>query len=367
MKRIKRNPLAKLLCARLRCGGKQFFLQAGAVALSMLAVSFFLCLCADLGSLTLGQSVATYRKFINDLISAFRAVSAVLTALAVLSLYLFCRMRREENAQFYATLTSLGATNAQRKTLMLAELSLLYVLPAALGAFVGLLPASLFSNALVACMGIAPSPFPKLPLLLLLMLLAALLSLCFGWVPLPRRQDVIIQEIRRHNREEETEEHHYRRSHTFRRMPVEQRIAKKSVDYYKRPYRRISLMLAAVALYPLLAIVFFASLWGSSITVDANPFDGIDTVATSITVVGNLLLFAMLAFLALCLFGVLQVVYMIRLQKAQRQNALRVYRAVGMTERGVRCVLTYEYRTVAFHAVIYVVFAAAFLFVLFAG
>ena len=53
MKGVKRAPLAGLLRARLRKDGRQVLLQAVAIAVSGLALSFFLCLLVELGKVAI--------------------------------------------------------------------------------------------------------------------------------------------------------------------------------------------------------------------------------------------------------------------------------------------------------------------------
>lgn len=359
MNGMKRDLRRRLLPALLRRGGKQTRMQAVAVLLSMLTLSFFLCLWVALNGLSALPSIP-YRKFLSDLLSTTRAVTAVLAAPALLSLYVYCGMQREERTRFYATLASLGATATQCRRLLLCESALLYLLPAAAGALLGILPAVIFSRLLTGVIGLSAVRLPLLSLSLALLLLSCVLSLLLGHVPLPRGR-ALTPLLRAHNEEEAQEPHHYRRSYTFRHMPLLQRIAKKSVDYYKNAYRRISLVLSSVTLYPILAFVFFASLSGSSITLDSNPFDGVNQEAASAATIGGILLFAGLALLSLCLLGVFQAVYMIRIHNEKRKGTLHVYRTVGMTEQELHRVLHYEYRTVLLHAFVYTVFAATVL------
>jgi hypothetical protein len=355
MSDMKRNVLKKLLHARRLQGGKSLWLQSGAVLLSMLTLSFFLCLFADLQGLSLGHSVLPFGKFLRDLISATRAVAALLILPSLLSFYLYSSMRRGESVRFYTTLLSLGATRRQLAVLATREITLLYLLPASLGALLGILPARLFFTALAARLGISPGGTAAWLLCPLLLLLGAGLSFLFGRVPLPRENAGLIAALRGHNQEEAEEAHHYRRSYTFRYMPPVKRLAKKSVDYYKKDYRRIAMALASLALYPLLSVVFFLSLSGSSITVGAGE------ALSAVEAAGDILLFVAASFALLCAIGVGQVAYMVRLQNERRRKTLRIYTAVGMTEKEARGVLTYEHRTVLLHAFVYVVFAAVML------
>ena len=101
--------------------------------------------------------------------------------------------------------------------------------------------------------------------------------------------------------------------------------------------------------------MFFLSLSGSSITVGAGK------ALSAVEAAGDILLFVAASFALLCAIGVGQVAYMVRLQNERRRKTLRIYTAVGMTEKEARGVLTYEHRTVLLHAFVYVVFAAVML------
>lgn len=358
----KRTLLWRLALARIKAGRKQALLRSAAVLFSMFTVSFFVLLLAELLSLRPAGNFP-FGRFLANLTGGLQAVAIILTALAVLSLYLYSGLQKEDDQHFLATLTSIGATRAQRRGILQRTQLLLYSLPVVLGVLLALLPATLFMQALTAGMGLeaAASPVEQGALLLGLIAAGELLVLLFFHVRQPRERAGVIAEMRRHNREEAEAMHSYRQSYTFRRMPLEQRIAQKSVAYYKRPYRRISLMFASVGLYPILAVVFFMLLASERITADTNPYDGIDTSAATVAVVSSLAIFAAIAFLLLCLFGIAQAAYMVAMQNRLRRKTLAVYRSVGMTERGVRRVLTYEYRTVAFHALLYILFVAVVL------
>ena len=362
MSGAKRPVYWHLAWARLRASRRQSLLQAGAVLLSMLALSFFAFLLLDLSALSTAGGALPYARFFRELIDLLRAVAGVLIALSLLTLLVYCRTGQERDARFLAALTSLGATAGGRCRVLLYELAVLYTLPMLGGCLLGLLPAAWFGSALAASTGLqAPPHSARLALLPALVLLGSLLVLLLRYTPVPGRRTAVIDTLRRRNAEEEREGHAYRRSRTFRGMPITQRIAKKSVDFYKRPYRRIAWMLAAAMLYPLLGLIVLGSMAGGSIVADTNPFDGVDTEAMTITAVSNLAGLIALAFLLLSLLAVCQVAYLFRLQNEQRGPTLAVYRAVGMAEADIRRLTRYEYRTVALHALVYVVFAMAVL------
>lgn len=358
---MRRELIYRLLHARRRRAGRSRWLQSGALLLSMLTLSFFLCLLLQLQGLSGGQAALPLRRLVSDLLAATRAVTALLLLPSLFSFYLYGSMQRGERTRFYSTLLSLGATRRQISLLAVREIGLLYLLPAALGALLGILPARLFFLAFAGRLGAAAGSGALPVLLPLLLLLAALLAFFFGRVPLPRGREGLVAALRGHNSEEAAEEHHYRRSYTFRHMPPVKRLAKKSVDYNKRDYRRMALAIASLSLYPILAVFFFLSLSGSQVAVGAGE------ALSAVEAAGELLLFVMAAFFLLCLFGVFQLVYMVRLQNARRRQTLRIYAAVGMTEQDARRVLTYEYRTVLLQAFVYVVFATVILFALLVG
>ena len=363
-----RHPLCHLLAARLRHGGSRSLLQSIGVLLSSAGLSFFVFLTAELAVAATAKGTLPYRRFLSELTGSLLAVSAILLLLSLLSLYMDYSMGQDDRIRFYAALSSLGATSAQRRRLSLWEMCMLFALPATLGTLVGAAPAALFCRALLANLSLTStlSPYARGGILLLL-LLCVLLPLPIVWHAPQRRYATTIRALRLHNEDEAQQAHHYRRSRTFRQMPIEQRIAKKSVVYYQQSYRRISLLLFNLMAYPLMGIMLFLSLSGSRILLDSTPLDGVDTAGAALSAVSSLLFFVVISLLLLSLMAAIRTWYMLRLQAAARRDSLRVYRAVGMTESSIRRLLMYEYRTAALHALAMLLGMAILLFSLLAA
>ena len=196
----------------------------------------------------------------------------------------------------------------------------------------------------------------------LLSALGIVLVLMFTYIPSVRRKKSVIETVKAHNTKEAGEMHNYRNSYTFRHMPVEQRIAKKSVAYYSSTYRRITFMFISCVLYPVLAVFFFVLVSETSVT-DYTPSYGIDATALVGIFAEKIAIFGALAFLALTAFGVLQTMYIIQAHNRVRRETLATYKSIGMTDSSIKKVLKYEYITAVFHAVIYLVFILVLAFV----
>ena len=196
----------------------------------------------------------------------------------------------------------------------------------------------------------------------LLAIVGVVLVLTFTYVPSVRRSKSVIETVKAHNTKESSETHNYRNSYTFRHMPIEKRIAKKSVAYYSSTYRRITFMFISCVLYPVLAVVFFVLVSETSVT-DYTPNYGIDATTLVGIFAKNIAIFGALAFLALTVFGVLQTMYIIQAHNRVRRETLATYKSIGMTNDSIKKVLKYEYMTAVFHTVVYLIFILVLAFV----
>ena len=368
--------LFHITLAKIKKNAKTNLFQATAVLVSMLVISFFLCLVFSLKTFIASEpsfgieavngesllTVESIKDFFEEILSGIVKIAGAVAVLSFVSLFIFTKMRTEKNRQFFATMTSIGATSRQQKLISATETLLLYGLPVFLGSFLGFLPSRFFAAA-IARIFIADYSARDLSLLvpLFLAILGTAIVLLFAYVPCAGNRSVI-ESVKAHNREEAGKRHSYRQSYTFRHMPVEQRIAKKGVAYYKSTYRRISFMLCACAIYPLLAIVFFILVSETSVS-DYTPGYGINVGALVTVFAEKIALFGLLAFLALSVFGIFEAAYVIGVHNRIRRETMQAYKSIGMTENSIKKVLKYEYRTAIFHAIIGLVFLLALLVV----
>lgn len=369
--------LFRITLAKLGKNAKTSAFQAAAVLVSMFLVSFFLCLVASLRAFIAanptfgleavdGESlltVASIREFFGDILSGTVKIAGAIAVLSAASLFIFTRMRAERSRQFFATLTSIGATGSQKRAISLMEAALLYGPPVVLGSALGFLPSHAFATriARIFVSGYSPKGLSLLtPLLLASLGVGAVLLLaCFT---VTSRGGSVIESVKAYNKREAGQRHSYRQSYTFRHMPIEQRIAKKGVAYYKSAYRRIAFMLCACATYPLLAVLFFLLVSGTSVS-DYTPGYGIDVASLAMIFAEGIARVGLLAFLLLFTFGVISAVYVIKVHGRIRRETMQVYKSVGMTERGIRRVLHYEYGTCVLHAFLGLVFLLVLLVV----
>ena len=367
--------LLHVTAAKIKRGiGKSLF-QSIAALVSAFVISFLLCFIISLEELrALGlspeggitgtessETIDSLNSFFRDIVFGISLISVALILLTLFSLFIYVRLRTEESKRFFATLTSIGATDAQGRFISAVETLALYGLPITLGSFLGILPSGIFADMIARIFISSYSASPTSVLVpVLLSVLGTALVLAFTRTPRTRRKGSVIKALRAHNEREAGEAHNYRNSYTFRHMPVEKRIAKKSVAYYADTYRRITFMFISCVMYPVLAILFFALVSEKRVT-DYTPEYGIDATALAEIFAGNIATFGALALLALTVFGVLQTVYMIKAHNRIRRDTLATYKSIGMTDESIRKVLKYEYGTAVFHAVIYLIFILVFI------
>ena len=369
--------LFHITCAKMMKSFKKSLFQSFAAFVSMFAISFFVCFVISLEAFRAanptfgleavgGENILTiesFSSFFKEIVSGISFIAIAIVILSFVSLFIFARLRTEENKHFFATLTSIGATSGQRKAISITETLILYGIPILLGSFLGMLPSSIFTGmvARIFVSDYTHSPVSTL-IPVLLSALGIILVLMFTYIPSVRRKKSVIETVKAHNTKEAGETHNYRNSYTFRHMPVEQRIAKKSVAYYSSTYRRITFMFISCVLYPVLAIVFFVLVSETSVT-DYTPSYGVDATALVGIFAEKIAIFGVLAFLALTVFGVLQTMYIIQAHNRVRRETLATYKSIGMTDSSIKKVLKYEYRTAVFHAVIYLIFILVLAFV----
>ena len=369
--------LLHITLGKIKKDFRKSLFQSFAVFVSMFAISFFVCFVISLESFRTsnptfgiesvgGENILTieaFSSFFKEIVSGICFIAIAIIILSFVSLFIYARLRIEENKHFFATLTSIGATSGQRQLISFTETLILYGIPIILGSFLGMFPSQLFTG-MVARIFISDYTHSYIPVLfpVLLAIVGMVLVIMFTYIPSIGRRKSVIETVKAHNEKESGETHNYRNSYTFRHMPVEQRIAKKSVAYYSSTYRRITFMFISCVLYPVLAVIFFALVSGTSVT-DHAPNNGIDVAKLVGIFAKNIAIFGVLSFLALSVFGVLQTVYIIQAHNRVRRETLVTYKSIGMTDDSIKKVLKYEYGTAVFHAVICLVFILVLVFV----
>lgn len=362
--------LLHITFAKIKRNYKKSVLQSVAVFISIFVISFFTSFITSLEEYTAANptfgieasgaesalTITSLERFFESVINAISLMAGAVAFLSVISIYIYSRMRTEENKRFYAILSSIGATRVQTKIISVTETLILYAAPIVLGSFLGLIPSGIFTSAVVSIFAADYSPSSvALAIPFGLSLLGIILVLIFTYVPGISRKGSVIESVRAHNEREAGERHNYRKSYTFRHMPIEQRIAYKSVEYYKSSYRRITVMFISCVLYPVLAILFFSMISDVRV-VDYTPTSGINAMRLFEIFIWNIAGFAALAFIVLSAFAILETVYMIQAHNRVRRETLKIYKSVGMTDGSIKKVLKYEYRTVFMKAAIYLVF-----------
>ena len=369
--------LLHITLAKMRKDFRKSLFQSFEAFVSMFAISFFVCFVISLEAFRAtnptfgieavgGENILTiesFSSFFKEIVSGISFIAIAIIILSFVALFIFARLRIEENKHFFATLTSIGATSGQRKIISITETLVLYGIPILLGSFLGILPSQLFTG-MVARIFVSDYKHSPISILIpaLLAIVGVVLVLTFTYVPSVRRKKSVIETVKSHNEKESGETHNYRNSYTFRHMPVEKRIAKKSVAYYSSTYRRITFMFISCVLYPVLAVIFFVLVSKTSVT-DYTPNYGVDATKLVGIFAKNIAIFGVLAFLALTVFGVLQTVYIIQAHNRVRRETLATYKSIGMTNDSIKKVLKYEYMTAVFHAVVYLIFILVLAFV----
>ena len=188
-----------------------------------------------------------------------------------------------------------------------------------------------------------------------------LILLCNYMPELRLKRKSVIQAVKKQNNNASEETHGYRQSKTFRSQSLTKRLAQKSIDYHGKVYSRIMLLFASSAVYPLLAVLLLWNISRESVVVDANPYDGIDTFAPVLEIVGGLLWFLIGCFAVLTCVGFVQAMLIARIQIAERRRSANVYRMIGMVQKDINHMIRKELYGVAVRTLVLLIFVVVIL------
>lgn len=344
-----------LTLAKLRAHIYRSIFRALSAMTSVFSLTFLLVFLLELNSISTEASSPLLSEFIHDSTDALRS-ALILTAIIVLvTLFIFIRMQSEENALFSARISCIGATSRQLSMILLCELSILYFVPSIIGALLGSASANLTAANFAAALSADIKLITGLSIPFAVAISAFVIIIIFSSLKNTSSRNSVMERVKRHNKKEVGVRHGYRASYTFRNMPIEQRLAKKCVDYRKESYARIAVMLTATLSYVIVAALSFSKFFAIEISIDEEIYN------SALEVVSATFGFFTLQFVILFVLGAIQLIYMIKLQYEARKESYRIYRSLGMTERGIKRTVLYEYRSVMLWSIVAVIFIAVFM------
>ena len=219
-----------------------------------------------------------------------------------------------------------------------------------------MIPGVSLGNLFAGGSEIATSSYLSYVLFALVLVIAGMLliSLCYLLPNISFKRRSVIQSVKKQNTEASEQRHGYRQSYTFRSQSLLKCLAKKSIDYYGTVYNKIALSFASAAMYPLLAILLFWNIGNADIVLDTNPYDGIDTTAAVLAVVDKILVFLGLCFLVLIVVGIMQAVFMARMQFLVRKESANIYLSIGMPEPDIKKMILLEMRSVLLKSIVWI-------------
>ncbi len=344
----------RLTLAKIKAHKFRSIFQAAAITTTVFALAFLLVFSIDVDAMRSDFGDSPFAGFIRKITDALDGSLILIGLIATATVFIYIRMRGEETALFNGKLSSIGATSLQLSAISLGELIILYLLPSYVGALLGTLTADEAARRFITALSIEGGVEGSVSdvLIISLIITVAFFILILIFAAIPHGRGSVIERVKRHNRGAVGERHGYRSSYTFRNMPPEQRLAKKSVEYNKSAYARIAVMLTATLLYVIVAILFFRVFLSAELTFNAELY------REALDFIGRLLGFFLGLFALLFVFGGAQLVYMIYLQSKAREQVYKIYRSLGMTERGIKRTALYEYRSVMLYSIIAIIFLA---------
>ena len=343
------SPITKIALRRIKKNSRKSIFLTVAVLFSMLMISFFIFF--ELQTLAVQNPAykgLPFTEFMEKVRMCMNITIVTLVIITFLTVRTYCSMRSEENKEALEVLTSVGATNFQKRKLIAIEVTILYLPPTLIGAYLGMLPGISLGNLFSGGSEVSASNYISHVLLALVLVMAGMLliSLCYLLPNISLKRRSVIQSVKKQNTEASEQRHGYRQSYTFRRQSLLKRLAKKSSDYYGTVYNKIALSFASSAMYPLLAILLFWNIGNADVLLDTNPYDGIDTTVAVLAVVDKILVFLGLCFLVLTFVGIMQAVFMARMQFLARKESAYIYLSIGMPETDIKKMILLEMRSV---------------------
>ena len=355
------SPITKIALRRIKKNSRKSIFLTVAVLFSMLMISFFIFF--ELQTLAVQNPAykgLPFTEFMGKVRMCMNITVVTLVIITLITVRTYCSMRNEENKEALAVLTSVGATNFQKRKLMATEVVILFLPPTVIGVCLGIIPGVSLGNLFAGGSETSASSLFSYVLFALVLVIAAMLliSLCYLLPNVSFKRRSVIQSVKKQNTEASEQRHGYRQSYTFRSQSLLKRLAKKSIDYYGTVYNKIALSFASSAMYPLLAILLFWNIGNADIVLDTNPYDGINTTAAVLAVVDKILVFLGLCFLVLTCVGIMQAVFMARMQFLARKESAHIYLSIGMPENDIKKMIHLELRSILLRSFICFFFAS---------
>ena len=127
--------LLHITLAKMRKDFRKSLFQSFAVFVSMFAISFFVCFVISFEAFRAanptfgleavgGENILTiesFSSFFKEIVSGISFIAIAIVILSFVSLFIFARLRTEENKHFFATLTSIGATSVKGRLYLLPK------------------------------------------------------------------------------------------------------------------------------------------------------------------------------------------------------------------------------------------------------
>ena len=353
------SPVRKIALRRIKKNSRKSIFLSVAILFSMLLIAFFLFF--QLQALTVQNPAydgLPFMEFLGKVVSSMNVTAISLVVFTLFTVRTYCSMRNEEMEEILAVLTSVGTTSRQKRKLITTELWVLYLPPTLIGVCLGMVSGIYLGNVFAGGAEISHLSYLLFGLLAFALVVAAMLliALCYLLPNISFKRRSVIQSVKKQNVEASEERHGYRQSKTFRNQAILKRLAGKSISYYGKVYNKIALSFASSAMYPVLAVFLFLNIGKTDVILDINPYDGIDTSAEVLGAVDKIFLFLGLCFFVLTCVGIMQAVFMARMQFLARKGTTRIYLSVGMPEPDIRKMIFLEMRSVLLRSFVWFVF-----------
>ncbi len=334
---------------------------AVSVAVSSALLSFIACVAyIFLTNISRRSGLLPISDFLNLLGWCLGLIIFIIVISAALFIYNSLSFDSEVRTRTLGLLISAGATSFQISIITWVELAVLTLFALPLGIAAGAGGAAAVVRSVLITYDFSALEVGQFDLhipggyLIILIAVSIIPVITGAAVPLRRAvHTTAICAIKGSDEKAVKEKRSYRRSGAFNKMPVIKQLAWKNFDYHIRKYRLTALSLSLSVMIFVVGGIIFHYLKDVVITLDKNPFDGSDTIASGINVITGIFgLSAITSFLLVALAFVNAInTYLHNIKSRRREFA--VYRSIGMDDVQLKNMIIDECLHIGIKAIVY--------------
>jgi ABC-type antimicrobial peptide transport system permease subunit len=353
--------LAKLALRNLIKNRTRSLSVAVSVTISSALLAFIACVVYILQTnISKRSGLLPISDFLNLIGWCLGFIILIIVVSSALFIYNSLSFDSEERTRMFGLLISAGATRFQISIITWLELLVLSIFAIPLGIAAGVGGATAVVRLVLNTFDFSALEIEQFNMnvpggFILILIITAIIPVITGaTVPLRRAvRTTAISAIKGSDEKAVNEKRSYRKSRAFNKMPVIKQLAWKNFDYHIRKYRLTAISLSLSVLIFITGGIIFHYIKNVVITVDKNPYDGNDTIASGINVITGI--FGLLGIISLLLVALAFAnainTYLHNIRTRRREFA--IYRSVGMDMDQMKHMIIDECMHIGIKAIVY--------------